>query len=76
MLMGACNSGFPTVPLLGVKRGPPHAAGIGNGGDRRTKLAGGEGVESAKAVGEFRGGQAALAVEPTETPDGTDSLAL
>ena len=46
MLIGARNSGFPTVPLvLGVKWGPAHAAGIGNGGDRRTKLAGGEGVE-------------------------------
>ena len=49
-----------------MKRGPAHAAGIGNGGDRRAELAGGEGIESAKAVGEFRGGQAALAVEPTE----------
>ncbi len=50
----------------GVKRGAAHAAGIGNGGDRRAELAGGEGVEGAEAVGEFGGGQAALAVEPAE----------
>jgi hypothetical protein len=33
------------------------------GGDWRTELAGGEGVESAKACSKFGGGQAALAVE-------------
>ena len=67
MLIGARNTGFPTVPLvLGVKWGRAHAAGIGNGGDRRTQLAGGEGVESAKAVGEFGVTQPALAVKPAQ----------
>jgi hypothetical protein len=46
-----------------VKRGAAHAAGIGDGGDGRTELAGGEGAE---AGGEFGVGQAALAVEPAE----------
>ena len=36
-----------------MKRGPAHAAGIGNGGDRRTELARGEVVEGAEVVGEF-----------------------
>src|SRR5260370_10230288 len=35
-------------------------------GEWRTKLAGGEGVEGAEAVGEFGVGQAAPAVEPAE----------
>src|SRR2546423_14563332 len=40
--------------------------GLAMGAIAGTKLAGGEGIESAKAVGGFRGGQAALAVEPAE----------
>ena len=71
MLIGARNSGFPTVPLvLGVKWGPAHAAGIVNGGDRWAELAGDEGVESAKAVGEFGVTQPALAVKPAQKIEG------
>lgn len=39
---------------------------IGSGGERRRECAGGEGVESTEAAGEFGGGQAALAVEPPQ----------
>ncbi len=50
----------------GVERGTAHAAGIGNGGDSGTELAGGEGVEGAETGGEFGVGEAALAEEPAE----------
>src|SRR2546429_1011294 len=40
--------------------------GLAMGAIAGMKLAGGEIIESAKAVGGFRGGQAALAVEPAE----------
>src|SRR5260370_14291221 len=59
----------PTLFGSGIRRvkwGAAHAAGIDNGGDRRTEFAGGEGVEGAEAVGEFGGGQAALAGEAAE----------
>src|SRR5258708_36432604 len=46
-----------------VKWGAAHAAGVGNLGDGRAEVAGGEGVEGAGAVGEFRGGRNAAAVE-------------
>jgi len=70
-LAGATIAATETPTLFGsgirrVKWGAAHAAGIDNGGDRRTEFAGGEGVEGAEAVGEFGGGQAALAVEPAE----------
>jgi hypothetical protein len=49
-----------------VKWRTAHAAGIGNGGDGRTELAGGEAIEGAEAVREFGVGEAPLAVEPAE----------
>jgi hypothetical protein len=51
-------------------------AWIGNGGDRRTELAGGESVEGAEAGREFGVGQAALAIKPAEEIFGGASLFL